>query len=108
MKGRKMEKEEIYLAEYQQTRQELEEEEDELRRFQRKSEELTAETFSDLQRIVQQFGESNEPLVDAQTEVAQLEADFLEVLAQEKQKLFLKEEEAEQLYRKKIKELIED
>lgn len=97
-------KEEQHLAEYQQTRRELEEVGDELQRFQRKGEELLETTFSDIRQIVETFGETNEPLDNARQELELLENEFMGELEREKQKLRVREEEAEQLYREQLKE----
>lgn len=97
-------KEEQHLAEYQQTRRELEAVGDELQRFQRKGEELLETTFSDIRQIVETFGETNEPLDNARQELELLENEFMGELEREKQKLWVREEEAEQIYREQLKE----
>lgn len=90
------------LTEYQQTRRQLEEEADALIRFRRQGEQATNDVYSDVQHMVQRFGESNEPMEWVRRELSRLEEDFFSELDREKRALSLKEDEAEQVYRKKI------
>ncbi|MBO0469798.1 hypothetical protein JZO66_04525 [Enterococcus sp. DIV0242_7C1] len=99
-----MDQEEQALADYQQARRQLEEESDALTRIRRQAEQVTNETYSEIQRQVQRFGETNEPMEWARHELPRLEEDFFSELDREKQTLLLKEDEAEQAYRKKLQE----
>lgn len=99
-----VDQEEQAFAEYQQIRRQLEEEEEELARFRRKGEQFTNETYAEMQWLVQRFGEDNEPLDRARHELSQLEGAFFSELDREKRNLSLKEEDAEQAYRQKIRE----
>lgn len=99
-----MDQEEQALADYQQTRRQLEEESDALTRIRRQAEQATNDTYSEMQRQVQRFGETNEPMEWARRELSRLEEDFFSELDREKRTLSLKEDEAEQTYRKKLQE----
>ncbi|MGX7194584.1 hypothetical protein [Enterococcus moraviensis] len=54
--------------------------------------------------MVQRFGENNEPMEWARRELSRLENNFFSELDSEKRTLSLKEEETEQVYRKKLQE----
>lgn len=97
-----MSKDDQALAEYQQTRRQLENESDTLIRFRRQAEQATNDTYSEMQRMVQRFGESNEPMDWARRELSRLEEGFFSELDREKRALSVKEDEAEQVYRKKL------
>ncbi|MGK0552800.1 hypothetical protein ACSFB8_12110 [Enterococcus faecalis] len=57
-----------------------------------------------MQRQVQRFGETYEPMEWARRELSRLEEAFFSELDREKRTLSLKEDEAEQVYRKKLQE----
>ncbi|EOL50371.1 hypothetical protein [Enterococcus caccae] len=97
-----MDKEEQYMDDYQRTRRILEEQEDAVKSFQRKGQQLAENTLSEIHHTVQLFAETNEPFEHARNEIAQLEEAFLTALNQEKKKILLQEEEAERMYRKNI------
>jgi hypothetical protein len=79
-----MDQKEQARIEYQQTRQKIEEGIDALLKIRRQAEQATNDTYSEMQRQVQRFGETNEPMEWARRELSRLEEDFFSESASEK------------------------
>lgn len=96
-----MNKEQI-IANYQQKRRLLEEDEDILKSTQRKGEQLIQETLSAIYRIAQQTAVDSEPFDRARQAIMQVENDYHEELSKAKKQLSQQREKLEQDYQKDL------
>lgn len=99
-----MDKEEKIIADYKRKRQALEDQEDTVRGFQKKGEELVQDTLTEIRMRVQHEGVNNDSLDYARRELAQLETVYTETLAQEKRKLVRQQDDNEQTYRRALQQ----
>jgi len=102
-----MTKEEQLQKEYQRSRRKLEEQEDEIKKYERQGQQLAEETYSEIRYLVSSIAENSEPLEMARTEISRLEEEFRDNLEKEKKKVIYEQEELEQQYRKQLKEIKE-
>lgn len=102
-----MDKEEQLLKEYQNNRRKLEEQEDEIKKFQRQGQQIADETYAEIRFLVSDMNEGDEVLKAARIELAKLEEEFMMNLDKEKKKLLNRQDEEEQRYRKELKLLKE-
>ena len=79
---------------------EIAEQEAKLATFQRKAQQLEEETYYDIQSIVRNISENNEPLQVTRQKLGNLKNDFLEEITYERRKLNRQRDELEALYRK--------
>lgn len=102
-----MDKEEQLLKEYQNNRRKFEEQEDDIKKFQRQGQQIADETYSEIRFLLSDISEDNEVLNDARIELANLEEEFMVNIDKEKKKLLNRQEEEEQRYRKELRVLKE-
>lgn len=95
------------LNTYQQKRRQLEAQEDTIRDYQRKGQQLTEETYSEIRYLISDIAQTAEPLNEARRELSRLEHEFMETLNQEKKKYLTQQEAVEETYRKELKTLRE-
>lgn len=100
-----MDKEEQLFKEYQKKRQQLEMQEDDIRTFQRKGQQIAEEAYLEIRNLLVDISETNEPLNEARMELSRLEEDFMLALSQEKKKLSARQDEVEENYRKEVYKL---
>ncbi|PZL72164.1 hypothetical protein CI088_11185 [Enterococcus plantarum] len=102
-----MDKEEQLLKEYQNNRRKFEEQEDDIKKFQRQGQQIADETYSEIRFLLSDISEDDEVLNMARIELANLEEEFMMNIDKEKKKLLNRQEEEEQRYRKELKVLKE-
>ncbi|MEI5993036.1 hypothetical protein [Candidatus Enterococcus mansonii] len=102
-----METEEELLRNYQRSRAELEDQEDEVKRYIRNGQDYNQELFFQVRQLLGKRDASMESIIQTQRELQRNEDNYLEELAQERKELILQQEEVEQFYRKKRQELKE-
>ncbi|WP_206911619.1 hypothetical protein IGL98_000937 [Enterococcus sp. DIV0840] len=102
-----MDKEEQLLKEYQNNRRKFEEQEDDIKKFQRQGQQIADETYSEIRFLLSDISEDDEVLNDARIELANLEEGFMMNIDKEKKKLLNRQEEEEQRYRKELRVLKE-
>ncbi|OEH82144.1 hypothetical protein BCR26_14395 [Enterococcus rivorum] len=95
------------MADYRRTRQELEEQEETIQSFKRKGRHYIEESQQNLWHLLQRIALDNESLNEAQREYHYLEESYLEVLDKERRKITQKQDDAEQAYRKALRNLDE-
>lgn len=100
-----MDKEEQLLKEYQNNRRKFEEQEDDIKKFQRQGQQIADETYSEIRFLLSDISEDDEVLNDARMELSRLEEELMMTLDKEKKKILNRQEELEQGYRKELHKL---
>lgn len=100
-----MDKAEQLLREYQNDRRKLEEQKEDIKQLQKKSQQLSAETYSEIRYLLSDISEDSQPLENARIELSRLEAEFVMTLEKEKEKLVKEQEHVEQRYREELNRL---
>lgn len=96
-------KEEKLLKNYQQKIRELEEQEDDIRNFQRKGQQIADDTYSEIRHLLRDSEDSNEISNEARQELSVFEEEYTLMLSHERRKLMIKKDELEQTYRNDLK-----
>lgn len=102
-----MGKEEELLREHNLRRQELENQEDEIKDLERTTQQIASEAYSELRFTLSDISESADSLNEARIELAHLEEDALDQLSYEKKKLQVQQDDNEDYYRRELKKLRE-
>ncbi|MGX4687644.1 hypothetical protein JNUCC83_12445 (plasmid) [Vagococcus sp. JNUCC 83] len=96
-------KEERLLKNYQQKVRELEEQEDEIKHFQRKGQQIADDAYAEIRHLLNNSEDSNEILNESRKELSMLEEEYTLTLSHERRKLLVKKDELEQTYRNDLK-----
>ncbi|WP_086312012.1 hypothetical protein [Candidatus Enterococcus palustris] len=93
---------------YTRARQELEEQEQDIKAYRKKGEQLFEESRKSLYYYLQDFAIDDEPLNQALREFAQREEEYLEILSEERKAIIQKQEDVDEKYYRDLRKLIEE
>lgn len=102
-----MDQEEELLREHKFRRQELENQEDDIKDLERTTQQIASEAYSELRFTLSDISESVDSLNEARIELAHLEEDVLDQLSYEKKKVQEQKDDNEDYYRRELKKLRE-
>lgn len=100
-----MTKEDDLRKEYQNTRQKLEELEDDILLSKRKGQQILEESYEALRHALYDFSIDDEPLNQGQQQLYYLEGEFNETMDAKRKKIIQAQEDAEDNYRQAIRNL---
>lgn len=92
---------------YHRQRQELEEQEDTIRSYKRKGEQLFVEARQALDYYLQDFALDGEPMAHAQQEFMRNEEEYFELLNVERKKLIKTQDDLDETYYHDLKQLMD-
>lgn len=93
---------------YTRARQELEEQEQDIKTYRKKGEQLFEESRESLYYYLQDFARDDEPLNQALREFTQREEEYLEILSKERKAIIQKQEDTDEKYYSDLRKLMEE